>query len=211
MAALGLTEEQYLALLQSLKNTPAPDGFLLLHPDFDEATEQDYYNTYLAELFQGVIPPGFEVIAEWEGLWLQAFAANPTNPFDFSDGPRSPSQTLTVDYDAYFTPSPEQLVQKNLAEAIAALQGLDPEDFALPPSQRVLIAKVKLALAKFEHGLGRVSRILLERTVVRRMDGCTLRGEPDTRAGFDTVVNCPAQERVYPHVVAAVELLGELQ
>lgn len=60
-----------------------------------------------------------------------------------------------------------------------------------------------------EHSLGSVSRTLLERTVLGRMDGCTLRGKPNTRAGFDTVMSCPAQELVYPHIAATVELLEE--
>jgi hypothetical protein len=102
MAALGLTEEEYFALLESLKDVEAvPDGFLLLHPDYNEPAEQAYYATYLNELFLGNIPDGFDNIVEWEGLWLQAFAANPFNPFDFSDGARSPRRTISVDYAAY--------------------------------------------------------------------------------------------------------------
>jgi hypothetical protein len=103
MAALGLTEEEYFVLLESLKDVKAvPNGFLLLHPDYNEPAEWAYYNKYLSDLFMDDIPEGFDKILEWEGLWLLAFAANPLNPFDFSDGDRSPRRNLSVDYSAYF-------------------------------------------------------------------------------------------------------------
>jgi hypothetical protein len=102
MAALGISEQQYQVLLRVLKDVPAvPDGFLTMHPDFDEPAEQAYYNQYLSDLFLGDIPAGFGDILEWEGLWLQAFAADPTNPLDFSDWVRSPSGAMPIDYSAY--------------------------------------------------------------------------------------------------------------
>lgn len=101
---LGIDSDAvYLAAISALlKNTPAPDGFLLDHPDYDEPAEQAYYLQYLDDLFQGHIPPGFENILEWEALWLQAFAADPADPFNFANGPRSPSFTLDVDFSKYY-------------------------------------------------------------------------------------------------------------
>ncbi|GAB5452790.1 MAG: hypothetical protein Hals2KO_31180 [Halioglobus sp.] len=103
---LGIESDEvyFEALNLLLKDTPAPDGFLLEHPDLDDPLEQAYYLQYLNDLFLGDIPDGYENILEWENLWLSAFAADPGNPFDFSDGPRSPSYTLDIDYSAYFTP-----------------------------------------------------------------------------------------------------------
>ncbi len=97
----------YLAAISALlKNSPAPDGFLLDHPDYDEPAEQAYYLQYLNDLFHGAIPAGFENIVEWERLWLQAFAVDPDDPYNFEDGIRSPSYTLEVDYSAYYEPVP---------------------------------------------------------------------------------------------------------
>ncbi|NND65973.1 MAG: hypothetical protein HKN19_00170 [Halioglobus sp.] len=96
----------FAAIFALLKDSPAPDGFLLSHPDFDDPEEQAYYLQYLTDLFHGSIPAGFENIVEWETLWLTGFAADPEDPFNFSDGIRSPSYTLEVDYSAYFEPGP---------------------------------------------------------------------------------------------------------
>jgi len=103
---LGIDDDNvYFAALELLvKDSPAPDGFLLDHPDYDEPEERAYYLQYLSDLFLGDIPDGFENILEWENLWLQAFAADPEDPFNFADGARSPSYTLEVDYSAYSTP-----------------------------------------------------------------------------------------------------------
>lgn len=105
-AGLSPTGEDITAF--GLKDTAAPDDFIEQHPDWDA----DYWNDYLADMFDvpngGEIPAGFEDMREWEGLWLAAFAANPLNPFDFSDGVRSPSGALGVDYAA-FIPEPTSL------------------------------------------------------------------------------------------------------
>ncbi|GAB5452784.1 MAG: hypothetical protein Hals2KO_31120 [Halioglobus sp.] len=103
---LGIESDElyFEALNLLLKDTPAPDGFLLEHPDLDDPLEQAYYLQYLNDLFLGGIPDGYENILEWVNLWLSAFAVDPGNPYDFIDGPRSPSYTLEIDYSAYFTP-----------------------------------------------------------------------------------------------------------
>ncbi len=111
MDALNISEFEYLIVLELLlKNTPAPDGFLLQHPDFDEQEERDYYNQYLSDLFMGEPLPGFDDILEWEGLWLTAFAADPSDPFNFDDWVRSPSGTMPVDFDAFLVPAPTSAV-----------------------------------------------------------------------------------------------------
>ena len=105
MAALGFSEAEYFALLESLRDIPeVPNGFLYFHPDFNQPAERAYYNQYLSDLFHGNIPKGFEDIAAWEGLWLQAFAKDPRDPSNFDDWVRSPRGTMDVDYSAYYTP-----------------------------------------------------------------------------------------------------------
>lgn len=105
---LGIpTDEAYFAFLNAnLKDNPlVPDGFLTLHPDWDA----QYFSDYLADMFDvpngGLIPAGFGNILEWENLWLAGFAANPLNPLDFSDGPRSPKGSIQVNFNG-FIPEP---------------------------------------------------------------------------------------------------------
>jgi hypothetical protein len=86
---------------QELKEIDGAPDFLSQHPDYDEPDERAYYDQYLSDLFMGMFPPGFDDITEFQKLWVSAFAADPSNPFDFSDGARSPSRTLDVDYSAY--------------------------------------------------------------------------------------------------------------
>lgn len=121
MALLGLPDEaSYFAWLDAtLKDNPAiPDGFLTLHPDWDG----DYVDAYLADMFNGSIPTGFEDILDWENLWMLAFAADIRNPLDFRDGVRSPSGLIALDYDAYrVAPAPLPLTAPLLAAALAGL------------------------------------------------------------------------------------------
>ncbi|QDU71005.1 metallophosphoesterase [Mucisphaera calidilacus] len=119
-ALLGFgSDAEYLGFLEAnLKDNPLiPDNFLALHPDWDA----DYFNAYLADMFNvpngGSIPAGFENILEWENLWMLAFAADPTNPLDFSDGLRSPSGSLAVNYNA-FVPEPASLALLSLGAAM---------------------------------------------------------------------------------------------
>jgi hypothetical protein len=121
MQLLGIPDyASYLAWLDAnLKDNPLiPNGFLTQHPDWDAA----YYNQYLSDMFNGSIPDGFDDIHEWENLWMLAFAADIMNPLDFSDGLRSPSGLLRVDYDAYrATPVPLPMTAPLLAAGLAAL------------------------------------------------------------------------------------------
>lgn len=99
-ALLGFPDDAtYLGWLEAnLKDNPQiPDGFLTLHPDWD----QSYFNQYLSDMFNGSIPVGFDNILEWENLWMFAFAADQNNPLDFSNGYRSPSGWIEINYDNY--------------------------------------------------------------------------------------------------------------
>lgn len=207
---LGITDEQYFRILGLLKDSRiTPEGFLSGHPDLDEPEERAYYQQYLTDLFGGEIEPGFENIAEWERLWLIGFAADPSNPLDFSDGRRSPRGTLAIDYQAYYTPTQEQSAVRELYKAANAIDGLAPGDFVVPAAQTNLIGEVQSAIAEVEQGGYQAARDLAT-GVRRRTDGCALRGVPDTGAGFDSIGNCAAQGQVYPPVAAAVSLLGDL-
>ncbi|MCZ6784432.1 MAG: metallophosphoesterase [Proteobacteria bacterium] len=209
---LGIDEEAYFLLLGLLfKQTPAPDGFLLQHPDFDEPEERAYYERYLSELFLGDIPEGFEDILEWEGLWLLAFAADILDPFDFSDSARSPRGSLEIDYSAYFTPLPQQAARTALLELIEAIQNLAARDFPFSSAREVLTHGVESTLKRVEQGRTAAAPRRFRRRVRRHLDGCAKRDAPDsTWPGFDLVDNCAAQQRVYPLVIEANRLLNAL-
>ncbi len=101
-------------------------------------------------------------------------------------------------------------ITQSLSAANTALNALDDEDFRFKRARAFLTAKINHALNSMDKGQPRVALVMLERTVLRRMDGCALRGIPDERAGVDTIVNCSAQAQVYPHVLNAVVLLRDI-
>ena len=101
-------------------------------------------------------------------------------------------------------------ISQSLSNAIDALNALTNEDYASKHAKRFLTKKINFALNSIGRGHYRPALEILERTVLRRMDGCALRGEPDDRAGVDTIITCTAQAQVYPDVLHAIELLREL-
>jgi hypothetical protein len=125
---------------------------------------------------------------------------------------------LTVSDDDYSDQATVQIqvietldgVSQSLSDAIDALNALDESDFAFKHARRFLTAKINFAINSIEHGHYRLALVILERTVLRRMDGCALRGEPDEHAGVDTITNCAAQQQVYADVLNAIELLTEI-
>ena len=102
-------------------------------------------------------------------------------------------------------------ISQSLSHVVDTLNTLDETDFASRHALRFFTSKINFALNHISLGHYRPALEILERTVLRRMDGCALRGEPDERAGVDTIVTCAAQDQVYPDVLHAVELLRELE
>jgi len=101
-------------------------------------------------------------------------------------------------------------ITQSLSDAVAALNALDASDFRFRKAHRFLTKKINFALHGIEKDRYHLALVILDRTVLRRMDGCALRGEPDKSAGIDTIVTCQAQAAVYPDVLHAVELLQDL-
>lgn len=217
---LGIPDDTvYFTLLNALlKQTPAPDGFLLEHPEYDEPEERAYYQQYLEDLFLGDPPEGFEDITEFENLWLTAFAIDSEDPYDFRPSSRSPSGTLQVDFSEYFTPSPDQLVAFAFEDLLAALEGLERGDFLTPWLQRLLTKRVEQAFGLAERSRTDAAAYLLEKAVLVRTDGCAARGRPDSLWGslffwflklftFDWIDDCEAQGQVQPLLVETLEHL----
>jgi len=214
MEILGVEEATYFALIDGLfKDTDAPDGFLLQHPDFDEKKEQAYYQQYLDELFHGDPPERFSDPVEWEGMWLLAFAANPSDPFDFSDWVRAPRGRLDIDYDAYLETAETRAALGAIDALLSGLDTLAPQHFRR--SSRLLVAHVRSARKQVERGRYDSAQRILAGRVIRGMDGCALRGKPDTiraarQTRFDRIDDCDAQALVHPlanDALAAVETL----
>lgn len=202
-----------------LKDSPAPDDFLLEHPDFDEPEERAYYRQYLKDLFLGDPPDGFGEIAAWENLWLLGFASNPDDPYDFGETVRDPSFTMEVDFSEYYTPSPEQRVAFSFEDLLDALEGLEDEDFRFRGGRRTMRHSVESAFELSEKGRPRRARAMLESWVLKRTDGCAEKGRPDPLWGFfwlfqllsfDFIDACDAQSEVQPLVVETLDRLAEL-
>ena len=100
-------------------------------------------------------------------------------------------------------------ISQSLSDVVDTLDTLEATDFASKHAKRFLSKKINSALKHISMGDYRPALRVLERTVLRRMDGCALRGAPDEQAGVDTVTTCEAQAKVYPDVLQAVELLRE--
>jgi len=205
---LGVSEEIYLALLDVLfKDTPSPDGFLLQHPDFDTEEERAYYDQLLLDMFGGEIVPGFENILDWEGLWIQGFAANPNDVFDFSPSVRSPNGSLPFDFSQYYTASPEQLLERAFDKLLVALAGVPDDDFLRAGARARLIKAVGLTRRQAERGRYKRATLILATNVVRHTDGCARGDKPDSRPP-DWIQTCESQALVAPTVAELLELLA---
>jgi len=221
---LGVSDDvTYIQLVRLiLKQNPGiPDDFLDAHPDYDEPHERAYYQTYMEELFHGDVPPDFVDITEWQNLWFFGFAADPDDLGDFSDGPRSPSGVVPVDFSRYFTPSPEQQRHFAFEAVLEAIRALSPSDLLFRGLGRKLERSVEFARKRAERGALLQARHVLEGQVLVRTDGCAERGEPDPLFGFfwsifqwfwawfngDFVVDCAAQATVHGPLVELIDLL----
>lgn len=220
MEAIGIEDEEvYFGLIPFvLKDGPAPDGFLLGHPDLDEPEERAYYEQYLLDLFEGDPPPGFDDLLEWEQLWMLAFAAS-EDPLDFSEGSRSPSGVIPIDFAAYFTPSRSQSIGFAFRALLDGLAELGAEDLAWPSARRWLTRLAHFAYKRALTDRTDHARFLLS-FFEDRTDGCAERGEPDTlRSGAtlwewlwawfhrDFVSTCEGQATIHPAVLELNELL----
>ena len=229
-AVLGgpVDDATYVTFLKALfgRDPNIPDDFLLQHPDLDEPHEQAYFDRYLDELFLGDPPPDFSNIHDWEKLWMQAFAADPSDPFNFEPSLRSPSLTLEVDFASYFTPSAEQALAFAFGDLLDAIADLDQGDFPFRSARDILLRRVQHAFWKAKKGRPLQAAHVLEHLVRLRTDGCAERGEPDGPPftfgffghGFahvdpvekqDWIVSCEAQDTIHPRVVEVLELLAD--
>ena len=209
MDVLGVDEQTYFNIIFGLlKDGPAPDGFLLQHPDLDEPHEQAYFQQYYDDLFMGDPPEGFEDFLEWENLWLIGFAADASDPFDFGDAVRSPRHTLDVAFQDYFAASSKQTTVFRMQALYDALQGLDPVELRFASAKTSLSGLLDRAYREVLAGEDAAAAATLLQ-LRSHTDGCADRGSPDDGASTgelpaaakDWIVDCDAQERIDPRIL----------
>jgi hypothetical protein len=101
--ALDLTPEQAFAILASILKVDTVPGVdvVTAHPDYQR--EPAYYEQLLVDQFRGDVPPEIGELADWEGLWMGYFAADPADHTDNGSSIRSPDFTIALDFDRYVT------------------------------------------------------------------------------------------------------------
>ena len=72
---------------------------------------------------------------------------------------------------------------------------------------KALINKIEAALAQLDEGLYQNLLDKLKNDILKKTDGCANTGQPDKN---DWILTCEDQQKVYPLVLRAIELLERL-
>ena len=99
--------------------------------------------------------------------------------------------------------APEEILEY-AAETIATL---DPECLHNKNASNALINKIEAVLSMIDEGLYQDALDKLRNDILQKTDGCANTGQPDKN---DWILTCEDQEKVYPLVVRAIELLQRL-
>ena len=94
-----------------------------------------------------------------------------------------------------------------LEAAITELRGLAAANFTNAQSGNALTNKLEATIALIEAGLYQDALMKLQHDLLPKMDGCALTGQPDKG---DWIITCEAQQKVYPLVLQAIQLLQGL-
>ena len=92
-----------------------------------------------------------------------------------------------------------------LMRAIIELNELDDGDFKHLSDRDVLTKKIIVVLLNYLKG--NIDQIMLDKLtddIAGKMDGCAETGDVD---GNDWIINCPAQDKVYPYIQEAIAAL----
>jgi hypothetical protein len=94
-----------------------------------------------------------------------------------------------------------------LEESIVAIGELAVTDLTNAHSGNALINKIEATIALIEAGLYQDALMKLQNDLLRKMDGCVLTGKPDRN---DWIITCEAQQKLYPLIWEAIQLLQSL-
>ena len=90
-----------------------------------------------------------------------------------------------------------------LINTVIAFNELDDSDFNNANNRNALTSKIIVIVENYlKNGPSDSNKLTSD--IASHMDGCALGGEPDAN---DWIMNCPAQEKVYPLIMLAIDIL----
>jgi hypothetical protein len=90
-----------------------------------------------------------------------------------------------------------------LINTVIAINELDDSDFNNANNRNALTSKIIVIVENYlKNGPSDSNKLTSD--IASHMDGCALGGEPDAN---DWIMNCPAQEKVYPLIMLAIDIL----
>ena len=101
----------------------------------------------------------------------------------------------------------EDAATEKLAETIQQIGELDPDAFKNPNAANALINMIEAALKMVEKGNYKGALNKISNEILKKTDGCANTGQPDKN---DWILTCEDQEKLYPLVARAIELLQRL-
>ncbi len=97
-----------------------------------------------------------------------------------------------------------------LMKAIVAINGIDASDFNNEGNRDVLVNKIIVVILNYlkgEYGSNMLDK--LRDDIAGKFDGCAL-DDPAAADQNDWIMNCPAQDNVYPHLELAITILNDI-
>jgi hypothetical protein len=145
-----------------------------------------------------VVDPNF--VPDIQGLYLVSLVVND----DLLDSDPSNATILAIDADKI-----DDFIEA-LMKAIIEINGLDRSDINNYNNKNALtnkIISVILNYLKGNYGLSMLDK--LRDDIAGKFDGCAL-DDPATQDQNDWIMNCLAQDKVYPHLELAISILDDI-
>jgi hypothetical protein len=96
---------------------------------------------------------------------------------------------------------------ETMIHVVLFINGLDGSDFNNENNMNALTNKIVAVIVNYLEGNYQQVLDKLSDDIAGKMDGCALGDAPDAN---DWIMNCPAQELVYPHIELAISILEDL-
>lgn len=99
--ALGIDEDAAFAIIAALfKGNPVP-GIDVVGQNPDYLADTAYYDQLFLDQFRGAVPPEVGTLSDWEALWMNQFAPDPSDHTNHGPSIRSPAYTIDLDFEQY--------------------------------------------------------------------------------------------------------------